>query len=650
MSYSDFLRGKEQAAIIAGFDADESTYPALIKDHQRVGVTWALRRGRAALFFDTGLGKTLAQLTWADQVAKHTGRPVLLLAPLAVSKQTKREGDKFGIDCQIVVSGDEIQPGVNITNYEKLHHFDCAQFSGVVLDESSILKGLNGKLRKRITESFSATPYRLSCTATPSPNDHMELGTQSEFLGIMSQVEMLAMFFIHDGGDTSKWRMKGHGKAKFFEWLSTWAMFLSSPAQLGFDGDEYTLPPIQYHSHIIETEPTDSLFVEPAQGLLERNRARKETVEERCRLAADIANALDEPCVIWCNLNDESKLLADLADGAVEVTGSDSDEHKVDAVMWFTGADEEIKLIDGKLVRDGKCGNQNTQKTDVRNMSQTLNTGNAENNRQDHQSRKKNTCVSTQKETLKNSDELPSNKRNTTKDEGRNTQKTKNTEKSKNQTSLNTDGRTQNHGSRAGLDNTGSRLTTTEGCLMSNQEDAPYVDHRTQGAQSEKGCMLTTATQQAVLEGCCAQTATKVSGNSRTAQKCLRQQSVTSKKVLISKPKIFGYGLNFQSSRHCIFVGLSDSWEAFYQAIRRQWRFGQAKTVHVHIVSADVEGAVVENIQRKDAQHEDLKKQMDAQFSNYMRKEIFGATIEKTDYLPAEVIQLPGWLVSESVR
>ncbi len=459
MIYSDFIKSKDHIVATAGFEADESTYPSLIKDHQRVGVTWALKRGRSALFYDTGLGKTLAQLTFADQVVKKTGKPVIVIAPLAVSRQTQREGDKFGIDCKVVAHGDEITNGINITNYEKLHHFDCSVFSGVVLDESSILKGLNGKLRKLITESFKDTPYKLSCTATPSPNDYMELGTQSEFLDIMSQVEMLAMFFVHDGGDTSKWRLKGHGKIKFFEWLSTWSMFLSSPAQLGFDGDEYKLSPIKYHSHMIETEPVNSLFVEPAQGLLDRNRARKSTIQARCEMAASIANKLAHPCVIWCNLNDESKLLSELVIDSVEVTGSDKDEHKTESIIRF--ADCEIK-------------------------------------------------------------------------------------------------------------------------------------------------------------------------------------------ALVTKPKIAGFGINLQKTHHAIFVGLSDSWEAFYQATRRQWRFGQTETVHVHIVSADVEGAVVDNIRRKDAQHEDIKSQMDALFTGYMRKEIFGASVEKTDYMPDQSIIIPHWLISET--
>ena len=462
MSYQDFIDCKQCDQINAGFDPQEGFYPMQAKPHQKVSVSWACRRGRAALFFDTGLGKTLAQLMWAEQVWMHTDRPVLILAPLAVSHQTAREGDKFGITAQVVSHQSDIKgPGIFITNYEKLDHFDCSQFAGVVLDESSILKGLHGKLRKQITDSFTDTPYKLSCTATPSPNDYMELGTQSEFLGIMSQVEMLAMYFIHDGADTQKWRLKGHGKSRFWEWLSTWAIFLTSPADLGFDGTEYELPPIEYHEHIVETAPTDSLFVEPAQGLLERNRARKESIDQRVEIAASIANDLNEPCVVWCHLNEESEKLHNRIDNSVEVTGSSSDTHKATSMIEF--ADGQIK-------------------------------------------------------------------------------------------------------------------------------------------------------------------------------------------ALVTKPKIAGFGMNWQSSRHCIFVGLSDSWEAFYQAIRRQWRFGQKRTVHVHIVSADTEGAVVENIKRKDRQHNEMAESMMQHMRDLTQKTVLGATIEKTDYQPQTEFKTPPFLsISEAI-
>lgn len=455
MNYCDFLEKKHINNIDAGFEPNKVLYPIEIMPHQDACVTWACKRGRSALFLDTGLGKTLCQLTWAHQVHAETDGYVLVLAPLAVSYQTEREGKKFGIDCKVVSSDKDItEPGIYITNYEKLDHFDTEIFSGVVLDESSILKGIQGKVRKQITDSFKSTPYKLSCTATPSPNDFMELGTQSEFLGVMSQVEMLAMFFIHDGGDTAKWRLKGHGKSKFWEWLSTWAIFIRSPADLGFDAGDYDLPPIEYHEHIIDTVPVDCLFVEPAQTLLERNQARKASIKERCEKAAEIANNLDS-VLVWCNLNDESALLKSLINDSVEVKGSDKDEHKSKSLVGFSTG--EVKK-------------------------------------------------------------------------------------------------------------------------------------------------------------------------------------------LISKPKIAGFGMNFQNCNHSIFVGLSDSWESFYQAIRREWRYGQTKTVHVHIVSADTEGAVVANIKRKDEQHKELMASMMDKMKDLTNHSVFGATIDKSDYKPSLEMELPEWL------
>lgn len=213
-AYTDFIASKQLKTVDAGFDY-VCTHDWLF-DYQKACVEWATKRGKAALFLDTGLGKTNCELAWAEAVEEYTQKPVLILAPLCVSKQIQQEAEKFNFDVIGVRDNSQIKErGIYVTNYENLHNIDCGLFAGVVLDESSILKGLDGKLRKRITESFSQTQYRLSASATPSPNDYMELGTQSEFLGIMSQVEMLATYFIHDGADTSKWRLKGHGQKSF---------------------------------------------------------------------------------------------------------------------------------------------------------------------------------------------------------------------------------------------------------------------------------------------------------------------------------------------------------------------------------------------------------------------------------------------------
>lgn len=442
MRYQDFIEQKSFKAQAAGFEPALAGYSLF--DYQHDIVRWACMRGKAAVFADTGLGKTLMQLAWADQVAKQTGCRVIILAPLAVKEQTIAEGDKFGI----------CMSRIDVVNYEQLHNVNPEQYAGVVLDESSILKGMEGKIRRQVTEIFRATPYRLSCTATPSPNDFMELGTQAEFLGIMTQVEMLAMFFIHDGGDTSKWRLKGHGKQKFFEWLATWAVFITSPADLGYDGSGHELPPLVFHEHIIESGITDGLFAPIASGLLERNRARKDTVDARVEEAATIANGIKGQCLIWCNLNEESEKLQAAIAGAVEVKGSDDTEHKAGALMGFAR---------GEVSR------------------------------------------------------------------------------------------------------------------------------------------------------------------------------------LVTKPKIAGFGMNWQGCQHMVFVGLSDSWEQFYQAVRRCWRYGQTKPVHVHIVSADVEGGVLTNIKRKESQHKQLTREMVAVMKEKTLAELGKATQEKADYNNKVKLEVPAW-------
>ena len=452
-SYSDFLNSKKITLKNSGFVADAELMPAEIKEFQRDIVLWACKRGRGAIFADTGLGKTLMQITWADLVQKETGKPVLILAPLCVAQQTVREGDKFGIDMEYIRDGKDATKSIQVTNYEMLKNFSPENYSGIVLDESSILKGMQGKLRRYITDFGKTIPYRLSCTATPSPNDFMELGTQSEFLGIMSQTEMLAMFFIHDGSDTSKWRLKGHARKKFWEWISTWAIVIKSPGDLGYECEGYDLPPLVFHEHIVDTDPTEDLFVTIAQGLLERNRARKDSVDARCNKAAELMAGWDRS-IAWCNLNDESKLISVLSD-SIEITGSMKPEDKEKKIIGFT---------DGEI------------------------------------------------------------------------------------------------------------------------------------------------------------------------------QSIT------TKPKIAGFGLNWQHCNKMVFVGLSDSFEAFYQAVRRCWRFGQESQVDVHIVISDREGAVLNNIKRKQAQNDQMAGEMAAIMRDLVVSEINGATLEKMDYMPQEAMTTPSFI------
>jgi hypothetical protein len=336
-AYQDFLARKHVVDPMTGL-SHPSTTPDCFKPHQSDITMWSLRRGRAAVFAGTGLGKTLIELEWSRQVAARTGKPVLIFAPLAVSKQHVREAEKFGEQARIVRSQDDVGPGTNVTNYQKLPHFDLSQFGGVCLDESSILKSQDGHYRTTLIDECAHIPFRLAATATPAPNDFMELGNHSEFLGVMSYTDMLATFFTHDGGETQKWRLKGHAEDAFWKWMASWSVMLRRPSDLGYDDAGYDLPPLRETHHTVGVAyapsiDTGLLFPMEAQGLGERIKARRGSINERVRMAIDLTPK-DQPFVWWCNLNDESTAIAAGIPGAVEVRGSDDD------------ADKERKLID----------------------------------------------------------------------------------------------------------------------------------------------------------------------------------------------------------------------------------------------------------------------------------------------------------------
>ncbi len=351
MNYNQFLTKKAIIDAPTGIPNVSGVSEALFP-FQRTCVEWALRRGRAALFEGTGLGKTPQQCEWAKHVANYTGAPVLIVAPLAVSHQTIAEAKNIlGMDIRFAETGDDIEEGPNvyITNYQKLDHFDPSVFGGVALDESSIIKNIDGKTKSKLLDMFQNTRFRLACTATPAPNDFMELGNHAEFLGVMSSAEMLSTFFVHDGGDTSKWRLKGHAEQDFWRWLASWSICIQSPADLGFDGSAYVLPELRMHEIIVDVEDTPlegELFAMPARTLQERRQARKQSTPERVAKAAEIASSLngDQLCV-WSNLNDESESIAK-AIGAVEIAGRHDDDYKSRNMLAF--ARGEIKRLSTK--------------------------------------------------------------------------------------------------------------------------------------------------------------------------------------------------------------------------------------------------------------------------------------------------------------
>jgi hypothetical protein len=457
MNYQNFLKSKQVTVAPSGF-----TPTSLCSDlfeFQADIDRWSLERGRAAIFADCGLGKTPMQLQWAESVTRKLNRPVLIHAPLAVSKQTEREGKKFGIPVKVVASDIDVRgAGVYVTNYEKMQHFDPSRFGGVVLDESSILKSFTGATRNMLIERYHDTPMKLCCTATPAPNDFMELGNHSEFFGVLTRTEMLSTFFVHDGGDTAKWRLKGHAEEEYWKWICQWAVMIRKPSDLGYSDSRFTLPSLNIQHHVVSGKPAEGfLFQVEAQTLNERRQARRASMEDRANLLAEIvAKKPDEPWLIWCDLNDEGDIAEKLIPGSIQVAGRHSDEQKEDRMIGFS------------------------------------------------------------------------------------------------------DGRYQK---------------------------------------------------------------------------------------LISKPSIAGYGMNWQHCPNVAFLGLSDSFEMYYQAIRRVWRFGQTREVNCHIITSESEGAVVKNIQRKEADAMKMASEMAKHMSVYNTEAIHGQTIRTAaEYNAAKPMALPSFL------
>ena len=415
--YQAFLGKKLALAEANGFECRDVSDMAYLFPFQKDVVRWALSRGRAAIFASTGLGKTRMELEWADRVSYHTGRPVLILAPLAVAAQTVAEGEATRVRALLARDGSDIgEARIVVTNYERLHRFDPSMFGGVVLDESSCIKNYNAKTLTVLLDSFGATPFRLAATATPAPNDWIELGTHAQFLGVCKREEMLAEFFCHDGGETQVWRLKGHAQKAFWSWVASWGALIRQPSDLGYSDDAYRLPKLSVIQRTLEVDQskvmahTGQLFADDSATMSQRREARKASLADRVAECAAHVLADREPWIVWCDLNAEADALKLAIPDAVEVRGTDDIDTK------------ESRLADF------------------------------------------------------------------------------------------------------------------------------------------------------------------ASGKSR---------------VLISKPSICGWGLNWQHCARIAFVGLSDSWEAYYQAIRRCWRFGQKREVEVYVFASELEGAVVRNIERK---------------------------------------------------
>lgn len=376
MSYADTTRRRSDPAV----GSDQTEYAAFLHQKTQEGAdtgiepewmpdelfpfqvdltAWALRKGRAAIFADCGLGKTPMQLTWAENMARATGKPVLILTPLAVSSQTVREGEKFGIECARSSDG-SIPTRITITNYERLDRFDPTDFGAVVCDESSILKSYSGARRQEITDFMRKMPYRLLATATAAPNDYIELGTSSEALGYVGHMDMLNRFFKNDQnnsasrrmyGEAPKWRFKGHAEQPFWRWVTSWARAIRKPSDLGYDDEGFILPPLMENEYLVEPlePPPGMLFAIHAARLDEQRAERKRTIQERCERVAELVNSTNEPALVWCHLNDEGKLLDELIPDAVEVAGKHSDDQKEDRLTAFADGDVRVLVTKPKI-------------------------------------------------------------------------------------------------------------------------------------------------------------------------------------------------------------------------------------------------------------------------------------------------------------
>lgn len=363
MDYDKFLKTKVKQHKKTGFDIYDKDINVKMYPFEKFILRRALKAGKYAIFADCGLGKSFIQLEWSKHVTNKTNKPVLILAPLAVSGQTIQEGKKFGIICRKYKNGIN-DNGIYISNYEQLENIDCSVFSGIVLDESSILKNFTGATRNKLIETFKDTTYKLCCTATPAPNDPIELGQHAEFLDVMKYMEMLSMYFVHDSGNTQEWRLKGHAVKHFYQFVSQWAIMLNKPSDIGFDNTGYDLPPIKYIEHKIITPKKDNgeLFNDTAVNATDYYRELRRTQKERLSKVADIVNNSNENYIIWIKTNDEGKELKNLIPESVEVKGSDSTEYKESKLLGFANNEFRILITKTKIAQFGmnyqNCHNQ----------------------------------------------------------------------------------------------------------------------------------------------------------------------------------------------------------------------------------------------------------------------------------------------------
>lgn len=627
-NYIEFIKSKSKTARVSGFEVSVDAINPLLFDWQREVVKWALGVGKAALFEECGLGKTLQQLEWAKHVREHTGGNVLIISPLAVAHQTIREGSKLGLEVKYVRRQADITAmnghgsGLYITNYDMLKEFDGSQFSGVVLDESSILKNYTGKTKQSILEMFEKTPYKLACTATPAPNDHLELGNHAQFLNIMESNEMIQRWFVNDSMQSGNYRLKKHGKDDFWQWVTSWAVCISKPSDVGFqdvtERYSFDMPKLYTSEIIVKVDHSRAfaqgkLFMDESLSATGMWREKRETLIDRCNEAAKIILGQNK-----LKLND----------------------------------------ICGKMA---VCGNQNTQKTEKKKAGKTLNIGKKEESKLSLKTRQseKNICESIINKTNQNGKITNLEILNLEIElDAKDTQKTMRIVKDARNNQEIPEKEIEEQKSIEILDITSeSQLRNTKEFSTNKTENVQFAEAKLQ-IVGEEDCTLTIATKQESLEDCSVQTAIQDLENLKIVQYSYQEQlnilnqindfwivwcdtdeeqnylekifgdlafsirgsdSVTNKinwherwlsgerKILISKVDIFGWGMNWQHCHRQVFVGLTYSFEKFYQALRRSWRFGQTQDVNAYLIYAESEGNISKSLGEKQQAHKAMQ-------------------------------------------
>lgn len=627
-AYSQFLARKRIMDPSTGLSV-VPPLPAVMNPHQSDIASWALRRGRAAVFAGTGLGKTLIELVWASEVARYTGKPVLGFAPLAVSSQHIREAEKFGLHAEITCAQEDVRNGVFVTNYQKIDHFDLSKFGGVVLDESSILKSTDGHYRTRLIRECASVPFRLAATATPAPNDFMELGNHAEFLGVMSYTDMLATFFTHDGGDTQKWRLKGHAENEFWKWMASWAVMLRKPSDLGYSNDGYDLPPLTQHQHVVSVDyapslDTGFLFPMEATSLQERIAARRDTVAERVAMAFRVV--IGDACAKLAECLGSQNTLTPGAKNIEPTPPNVSGERAKDDRKSTTPNTCDPTTRPTEKSSNGRRNSRlKSTAVDANDTPQTLSIGNCAKSVQDSETSH---LAGLGASNLNTGWKHP----NTT------------------HLSIGKEGSAQSAEISRDIISTlitATRQAESAGFFAAPAIQASVISKMTREGWIEPWCIWCNLnSEQDALAKAFGPLAFSVSGSMSDEDK--ERQILAwidgERPVMISKPSIMGFGMNFQHCRNTIFVGLNDSFEQIYQAIRRFWRFGQTRPVTVHFIAAETEGAVVANLKRKEADAERMAAAMVLHTASISAEIIRGSVRDRPDYSPTQRVIIPDWL------